>query len=97
MKYYSDELKKFFDTEKECVEAEETAAKAAAEAQAKAEELKAARKERAQEVEDAYKAIREAQKKYSELLRNFVKDYGSYHFSYTEKNPNDWFFSFWDM
>ncbi len=97
MRYYSDNLKELFDTEKECLEAEESAKKAAEEAKAKAEELKEERKARALEIEEALKNLKDAQKFYSNLVREFVKDYGSYHYSYTDSGKgifND-FFSFW--
>jgi F0F1-type ATP synthase membrane subunit b/b' len=97
MKYFSEDLNKYFDTEKECIEAEESAAKAKADAEAKAKELKAERKARAQEVEDALKTLKEAQKAYRDLVHKFVKDYGSYHYSYTDSGKGilDDFFTFW--
>lgn len=91
MKYYSEKLKKLFDTEKELNSAEKEFAKAEEERQ-KVLDVKRAR---AKEVEDAYKVyatkVKESEienkKLYNEYLRlrnDFVKDYGSYHMSYTD-------------
>lgn len=84
MKYYSEVLNKVFDTEKACSEAE---AKYQAEVEAKkAAEAKKAetRKARAAEVEAAMKAAREARAKYDKLLQEFCKDYGAFHYSFTD-------------
>ena len=79
MKYFSEKTKKFYDDEAKC-RADEAAfeakmAKMEAERQAKAE----ARKARAKEVEDAFIASREAEKKYLDLRNAFIKDFGSFH------------------
>lgn len=92
MKYFSEKLKKVYDT----VEDLETAEKEFDEKHEKELALKEERKQRAQEVEDAYK-------KYLDLRANFIKDYKSYHMTLTEKDlPNttglslfDLFDSFW--
>lgn len=79
MKIFSEKTKQFYPTVDECVAAEtafdEEQAKIAAEQKALAE----ARKERAKEVEDAYKAAAEAKKTYLELRNKFVEDFGSFH------------------
>lgn len=91
MKYYSEKLKKLFDTEKELRSSEKEFELLEAEKKKKLELKKA----RAKEVEDAYKAyatkVKEAElenkKLYDEYLKlrnEFVSDYGSYHMSYTE-------------
>ena len=60
----------------------------------------AERKERAAEVEDAYKKtleardqarklIEEADKKYYELRNKFIQDFGSYHISYTNTDGKE--------
>lgn len=67
MKYYSEILKKLYDTKEALVEAEAEQTKA-----------KADRAERAKEVTEALKAATEAQKKANQLMREFVKDYGSF-------------------
>ena len=72
--------------------------KALAEAKAKKEQLAAVRKDRAAEVENAYKAILEAQKIYREKLDAFVKDYGSFHMTINtgEGNPFNLFHNFFE-
>ena len=79
MKYFSEKTKKFYDDAPACEAAEkafdEEQAKIAAEKQLLAD----TRKERAKEVEDAYIASKEADKKYIELRNKFIKDYGSFH------------------
>lgn len=75
MKYFSEVLKKSYDTEKECLDAE----KQYEEAHAKEIALKEERAKRAQEVQDAYK-------KYLELRAKFIEDYKSYHMTLTEKD-----------
>ena len=78
--YYSDVTKKYYESEDALIAAETEVIKA----QRAAEEKNKVRKERAQEVEDAYKSAVEAQKKYLELRNKFVKDYGSYHTTFNE-------------
>lgn len=93
MKYYSEALDKFFDTPQECTEAELKEQKAKEEAEKKSKALKEQRKERAAEVEKALKELSEAEKHYRELLNNFLKDYGSFHYTYSwdDKKNNDIF------
>ena len=79
MKYYSSELDKLFDTEKECLAAERDYQKKVA-LEKKEKEMKAAeRKAQAAEVEEARKAMVEAQSRYREALEAFCKKYGTYH------------------
>ena len=65
---------------------------------AKKEELAAKRKERATEIEEAYKAVLEASKIYRAKLNEFVRDYGSFHMTLRtgEGNPFDLFDRFFD-
>ena len=71
MKYYSEILKKTYDSEKDCLKAEtEYNEKLEAEEKRK-KELTEKRKDRAKEVEDAYKAVQDAQKHYIELRNQF--------------------------
>lgn len=81
MRYYSDKTKKLFNTEEELVKAEkEFDEKHALELKAKEEKTA-----KAKEVEEAYK-------KYLDLRSNFIKEYGSYHQTLTEKDlPNSFF------
>lgn len=75
MRYYSDTLKKLFETEEELKKAEvEFTEKHALELKKKEERVT-----RAKEVEEAYK-------KYLDLRAKFVKDYGSYHMTITDKD-----------
>ena len=81
MKFYSDYLKTFFDTEKECLDAEAAYEK---ELKIKEEEKKKAaaeRKARAEEIEKVRDEYLEAREKYNSLLNDFCRDYGSYHYS----------------
>lgn len=82
--YYSNVLKKPFDTVEELQKAE---AKYNEEILAK-QKAQEQRKARAAEVESALKAADEAYKKYTKLLNAFVKDYGSYHTTITESNSD---------
>lgn len=81
MKYYSERLNKVFDTEKECVVAEQ---EYAAEQKAKKEREAAKKQERATaaaKVEEARKAMVEAQNAYRKELESFCKQFGTYHYS----------------
>lgn len=85
MKYYSEVVKKNFDSEQECLDAE----KKYEEEHAHELALKEERAARAKEVQEAYK-------KYLELRAKFVEDYKSYHMTLTEKdlpalNSLNWF------
>lgn len=93
MKYYSEITKKVYDTKEALVKAEETKKAELA----KEDALVQKRKERANEVRDAYqkaievrkkaqKEIEEAEKKYYALRDKFVEDYGSWHMTYTDKD-----------
>ncbi len=83
VRYYSEVLHKNFDSEDECSKAEaEYQAKLDAE-EARRQKLADERKSRAKEVEDAYAAIVAAQKHYHELRNSFVKDYGSFHMTFS--------------
>lgn len=81
MKFYSEMLKKFYDTQSDCETAEKVAIEEKAKAEAKSKALSEQRATRAKEVENAYKSLIDARNTYNKLLRDFCKDYGSYHFS----------------
>lgn len=94
MKFYSEVTKKLYDTEAELNDAE-IVIKKAEECKKKAREnkLKNERAARAKVVDAAFEDYRKAKeiakKKYSDanaLLDAFVKDYGTYHVSISEKN-----------
>lgn len=95
MKFYSEKLDKLFDTQELCAQAEEAHEKAIAEEEAKKKALTEERATRAKEVEDLYKAAIEAKKAYDEKLREFLKDYGSFHATFKNVDPFftlfDWF------
>ena len=97
MKYYSEILNQLFETEKEAIEAEEAQRKANEEKTAKKQKLADERKARAKEVDEAYKAAVEAEKKYSELKAKFVKDYGGYHVTYKSNDGDHWSTFFEEM
>ena len=93
MKFYSEQLKKFFDSEKECVEAEEAHSKAIAEEEKRKAALVEERSNRAKEVEELYKAAVEAKQAYNDKLQEFLNDYGSFHATFRNVDP---FFSLFD-
>lgn len=84
MKYYSEILKKVFDSEQECVEAE------AAEKQ-----LTSERKKRAAEVEAARKELQEANTRYNKLLKEYCKDYGAFHYKLNDREDLKDILDFW--
>ena len=75
MKYYSDLTKKLYDTEKQLKDAEIQITKS-----------KADRAEKAKEVTEALKAANEATEKANKLLADFVKEYGSFKTTLTDKD-----------
>ena len=98
MKYYSDVTKKFYNDVK-VLEADE-AAVVKAEEERKAElikkqeadkKLKEQRAARADEITQAIKERDAAQKKVNELINKFIKDYGSYHYTWSSELIDDAF------
>lgn len=84
MKYYSETLNKVFENEKDCLNAEkEYKAKVEAEEKRKKDLADFRRVLRAKEVEDAYKAVIDAQKHCNELKNRFVDDFGSFHMTFS--------------
>ena len=98
MKILSEKTNKYYATVDECLAAEKAFDEAAAKKKAEEEKLNATRKERANEVENAYKASIEANKHYRELLDAFIKDYGNFHMTVHtgNLNPFDSFSHFFD-
>lgn len=86
MKYYSELTNKVFDTQEACekAEAEHLAKQKAAEEKQLA--LKNEREARSKAVVDAFKKARDAESEAQKLLKEFVKDYGSFHMSYNGKS-----------
>lgn len=89
MKFYSEKLNKFFDNDEACLKAEAEFDKKKADEEAAQKKLKEARATRAKEVEDAYKVAADAYTKYVKLRNAFIKDYQSWHMSYTQDFPID--------
>lgn len=85
MKYYSEKLKKVYDTVEQLQTAETEYDKAHAAEIAKQKERKA----RAEEIAAARKDLQNRQKKYNELVNQFIKDYGSYHATYTDEDSGE--------
>lgn len=86
MKYYSELINKIYNTKEECEKAEEALV-----AKKKAEEerqltLKNEREARSKAVVDAFKKARETEMEANKLMKEFVKDYGSFHMSYNGKS-----------
>ena len=75
MKYYSEILKKLYDSKDELVKAEVAATKA-----------KSARADKAKEVTEAIKTANEATKKANKMLADFVKEYGSFKTTLTDED-----------
>jgi len=87
MKYFSEKLNKVFESEEECVEAENKFELAKQEKEEKERQLAETRKERAHEIEDAWKKVVDDRKEYMKLVDNFVKDYGSFHYTFRSQEP----------
>lgn len=103
MKILSEKTGKEYASVEDCLkaeekwEAEQAAKKAAeekalAEAKAKKEAAIAERKVEAEKVETARQELMKAQKAYHEVLSNFCKKYGAYHYSL---KPGETFQSIW--
>ena len=96
MKIYSEKTCKNYKTVDECLEAEKKFDEAKAKKDKEKAELVEKRKVRAKEVEDAYSSVRDAEKHYVELRNQFVKDFGSYHMTFSSCDCNNLFDKFWD-
>ena len=98
MKYYSEVTKKVYDTEEALKEAEVKEEEKLAKVKLEKEERATA----AKEVEEAFKKANEAYKEARQKMDEFVKKYGSFHYSVTSsevpatKSLFDYLFdSFW--
>ena len=105
MLYYSEITNNTYSTPDACQEeekrvlAEQAAAKAKREKEeqelkAKKEREASERKALAAEVEDARKQMVEAQNRYKERLNDFLKQYGTYHYSTTDTKEIPTLFDF---
>ena len=83
MKFYSDVTQRLYNTEQELVKAETEAKEVEAKRIAAEKAKKETRAKRAKEVEDALKFANEAQAEAVRLLKDFTKDYGYFHMSYS--------------
>lgn len=104
MKYYSEVLKKFYDDEKSLREEERKY-----QLVKKQEDDKLAKKkERAMEVEAAFKSaveieqkankeINDAYVKFYNLRNKYIKDYGAWHYTYTSEKPIEKPLSLFDL
>lgn len=96
MKYYSETLKKLFESQEECEKAEQEEIEAKKKAEEEKERLVAERKARADEVEAARKAMVEAQKNYEKVMHDFLRDYHTYHYSTSNVDDMPRLFTFFD-
>ena len=94
MKYYSTELKKFFDSVEDCEAAEAKDKEEKERLEKEREEKLSQREARAKEVDEAYREYVAAKKKYKELWVAFLNDYHKYHKTYTDKDAD---ISLWDI
>lgn len=83
MKFFSEVTKKLYDSEKALIAAESEVKKLEEEKIAKEKAKKEERAKRAKEVEEALKVANKAQEKAIALLKDFTKDYGYFHMSYS--------------
>ena len=83
MRIYSELTNKDYKTVDECLAAEKEHKDQLQKQEAEKKALTEKRAERAKEVEAAYKAAVDAQKKYLELRNQFIEDYHSYHMTYS--------------
>lgn len=81
MKYYSEITKKIYDSDIECQKEEARVKGEQIAAEKREAEKKQARAADAKIVEDAHKTMVEAQDAYEKAVADFVKKYGSYHFT----------------
>lgn len=81
MKFYNEYLKRFYDTQEECLAAEKQYLAAQTEKEEKEKQKKEERAAAAKRVEAAQKAMNEAQSNYRKELEEFCKKYGTYHYS----------------
>jgi Mg2+ and Co2+ transporter CorA len=79
VQYVSEKTHKTYASKEECEADEAKYDVAIKEQQEKVQKLKDERTSRAKEVEDAYKAMVDAQHHYEDLLNKFLHDYQSYH------------------
>lgn len=89
MKFYSDITKKLYENEKELLKDEQKLTKEREEKELAEKKKSEERAVRAKEIEDAYNIAKDAYQKYNDLMRQFCKDYGSYHTTKTLDNARN--------
>lgn len=100
MKILSEITNKEYESVEKCLEDEVKFIEEQNALEAKRKEEISIKRERAHEVEEAYKVIEEANKKYIELRNKFIEDYGYFHMTYKNKSTDfndifDTIFNFW--
>ncbi len=96
MRFYSDELKQLFNSEKELVEAEKAHADAEKAKKLKEAQATAERKADAAKVEKAFENLGKATEAYKAELNRFVEKWGQYHYSTADPNFK-YFLNLWDL
>lgn len=84
MKYYSETLNKLFDSTNDLEKAEKKHAEEEARKKELVENKKKQRAEDAKKVDEAFKALKEAEDNYHKVIDEFIKKYGYYHFTSTD-------------
>ena len=94
VKIYSDVTNKFYNDEASAHAAEEKLKKAQDAETARRKEMASLVDAKRKACEDARKVYNDAREEYHSALNDFCKEYGSYHYTMTDKNIAD-FFDFW--
>ena len=97
MRIYSEITKKEYKTVDECLAAEKKYAEDQKALQKEEKEKAATKKMRADEVQNAYAKVCEAQKEYIKLRNAFVEDYGYFHMTYRSSDDIPFFNFFEDF
>ena len=88
IQYYSNITKEFYETEEDCLKAEQVHTAAARKKEEEERRKSEERKARADEVERALIAFEEAKSNYYTLLNSYCRDYGFYTFTPNSVNSN---------
>ena len=91
VKIYSDVTKKFYNDEAAALKAEEEAKKAQDERVTRRKQMADTVDAKRTKYEQARKAYEKAREEYHNALNNFCKEYGTYHYTMTDKNIEDFF------
>lgn len=89
MKYYSDITKQLYDNEKSCADAEARFLQKKKAEEEAATKKSQERKARAEAIDLSYERLQAAQKEYTTLVTEFVRDYGAYHKTYSNVGNDD--------